>query len=99
MAKMDKLARAKQLADKGKLSRADFGALQQMSRGGFGGVDDGDGNEMPQDKEQDQAEGDETVSAEMVKAGVACLRANKGMKPAELVSEIYKAMEAAEPQD
>lgn len=44
-------------------------------------------------------EGAEDVSPEMVKAGVACLKSNKGMKPAELVAAIYQAMEAAEGQE
>lgn len=46
--------------------------------------------------DQPDEEGAEDVSPEMVKAGVACLKSNKGMKPAELVAAIYQAMEAAE---
>ena len=103
MATRDKLARAKQLADQGKLSRGDYGALTQMSksasaRAGFGGADDGGGNEMPgpQDEEQDEGAEGETVSPAMVRAGVQCLNRNKGKKPAELVRAIFAAMENAE---
>lgn len=98
---MAKLERAKQLVAKGRLSKADFGALQQISRGGFGGMDDGggDGNEIPaaegpEDGSED--EGAEGITPAMTKAGVAAFRSAKGKSPAALVTAIFKAMEAAE---
>jgi hypothetical protein len=107
MAKLSKVDRAKQFMDRGRLSKSDFGVVAQMgksasARAGFGGLSDSDGeNEMPgaQDEEQDQAEGDETVSPEMMKAGLAALKASKGKKPADCVRAIWAAMEAAEPPE
>jgi len=104
MAKMSKLDRAKQLMDRGKLSKADFGAVSRMNSAsglaGFGGAPDGEGDEMPAAPDEEQDEGPEgmpeNVSPEMIKAGVACMRKNSGMKPAQLVAEIFQAMEQAE---
>lgn len=44
----------------------------------------------------DEQEGGEEASPEMIKAGVACLKRMKGAKPADIVREVWAAMEEAE---